>query len=141
MAYGAAAQLGSEVAGKTLAIAVDARREEVYFQAFKLADGASLLQAIGEPALVTPADAIVALANAETIVAGSGAALVAAAAGEGQRVSARLETLQPDVRFIPADAAMPSASRPRPLYLRPPDAKLPGGVQLNPGDAQAMRVS
>jgi tRNA threonylcarbamoyladenosine biosynthesis protein TsaB len=139
MAYGAAAQLGREAAGKTLAIAVDARRGEVYFQAFKQAGDA--LQPIQEPALLTPADAVLAVAGAETIVAGSGAQLVASAAGEGQLVTARLEGLQPDVRFIPADGAMPSGSRPRPLYLRPPDAKPQGGVHLNPGDAQAMRVS
>lgn len=141
MAYAAAAQLGNEVHGRTLAIAVDARRGEVYFQAFNRADGRSPLQPINDPALLSPADAVVALAGAETIIAGSGAGLVAAAAAEGGRVAVRLETLQPDVRFIPHDAVMPTASRPRPLYLRPPDAKPQGGAHLNPGGAQAMRVS
>jgi tRNA threonylcarbamoyladenosine biosynthesis protein TsaB len=142
MAHAAAAQLGDDVRGRTLAIAVDARRGEVYFQAFAFeGDGTSLLRPIDGPALLTSADAALTLAGAETFVAGSGAVLIAAAAGEGQRIHVRLETLQPDVRFLPHDAALPTAARPRPLYLRPPDAKPQGGAHLNPGGAQAMRVS
>jgi hypothetical protein len=60
----------------------------------------------------------------ETIAVGSGAEMLSAAArGLGGRVTARLVTLQPDVRFIPDGAVMPASEPPRPLYLRPPDAK------------------
>jgi tRNA threonylcarbamoyladenosine biosynthesis protein TsaB len=141
MAHGAAAQLGDDLRGRRIAIAVDARRGEVYFQAFAFeGERTPVLRPIAEPALLAPTDVARRLAGAEVIVAGSGAGLVAAAAEPNQRILVRLGALQPDVRFVPQDAVLATAARPRPLYLRPPDAKPQGGAHLNSGGAHAMRV-
>ena len=127
MAYTAAAELGGEAEGKVLAVAVDARREEVYFQAFTGSDR----DALGAPALLTPDAAAGLLEGHDVIAVGSGAALLAeAAARAGVTVAARLGALEADVRFVPEAAIVTSATPPRPLYLRPPDAKPQDGKSL-----------
>jgi tRNA threonylcarbamoyladenosine biosynthesis protein TsaB len=45
-------------------------------------------------------------------------------------VAARLAALEPDVRFIPDGVVVPTPDLPRPLYLRPPDAKPQDGASL-----------
>jgi tRNA threonylcarbamoyladenosine biosynthesis protein TsaB len=124
MAYGAAETLADEAAGRIIAVAVDARRGEVYFQAF---EGAGLA-ALGEPELLTPAEAVQRLGGRAAVAVGSGAALVAEAAGGS--VTAALPTLEPDVRFIPSTVSLPPSELPRPRYLRPPDAKPQDGASL-----------
>ncbi len=108
-------------------MAIDARRGEIYFQAFAGPDFAAL----GEPVLTTAEDALNLLGNRDVIAVGSGAEAVASAArGAKISVTARLGTLQPDARFIPEGAAMVTTALPRPLYLRPPDAKPQDGASL-----------
>ena len=125
MAHAAAAELGAEVAGKGLAVAVDARRGEIYFQQFAAPDWAPL----AEPSLTTPEAAARLLDSSGMVAVGSGAeALAASARLLGVPVAARLGGLEPDVRFIPEAAMVPSQIPPRPLYLRPPDAKPQGGT-------------
>ena len=127
MAYTAAHDIAGETAGKVLAVAVDARRGEIYFQAFAGADPAPL----GAPTLTTPAAAAGMLGAREAIAVGSGAEMLAEAAnGVGLSVVPRLGALAPDVRFIPDGAVLPGAGLPRPLYLRPPDAKPQDGAAL-----------
>lgn len=128
MAYTAAAEIPDEVAGRTLAVAMDARRGEIYFQAFTGAD----LAPLGPPELTTPeAAARVLGGQAASLAVGSGASLVAEQAKSlGVPVSARLPALEPDVRFIPPGAVVASHELPRPLYLRPPDAKPQDGAAL-----------
>jgi tRNA threonylcarbamoyladenosine biosynthesis protein TsaB len=127
MAYTGAADIGPRLADKTLAVAVDARRGEIYFQAFAGPD----LAALGEPVLTTAEDAVNLLGDRDVIAVGSGAEAVAnAARGAKLSISVRLGTLQPDVRFIPDGAVMVAAALPRPLYLRPPDAKPQDGASL-----------
>lgn len=127
MAYTAAAALPDEVAGKTLAVAVDARRGEIYLQTFAMGD----LTPLGPPELTTPEAAAQALGHQAVLTVGSGAeALAAAARALGQDVSARLADLEPDVRFIPDGVVKPAPEKPRPLYLRPPDAKPQDGAAL-----------
>lgn len=118
MAYTAVHELQTEVSGKSLVVAVDARRGEIYFQRFAGPDWAPL----GEAVLTTPQDAVLGLGSDEFIAVGSGGEMLEAAAG-GLPVVARLSSLQPDVRFIPDGAVAPSSELPRPIYLRPPDAK------------------
>lgn len=128
MAHTARAQLGGDRGASVLPIAVDARRGEIYFQAF---DGVSLA-ALCEPALTTP-DAAAALLGARgpVLVAGSGAEAVSAAARvRGLDIRASLPALQPDVRHIPFGALRADGAPPKPLYLRPPDAKPQDGKQL-----------
>lgn len=128
MAFGAAHELGSDVGGRDLAVAVDARRGEIYFQAFS---GVALAPR-DAPMLITPDVAAERFSGRAAIVVGSGAALVLAAAERAGRatVAARLPTLEPDVRFIPDHAIVVRDVPPRPLYLRPPDAKVPTDMAL-----------
>lgn len=104
--------------------ALEAKRGQVYLQAFR--DGAALM-APDALAIETAAARLVELAGAgPAILVGTGAAHLA-------------ETL-PAARIVHADHAEPEAVArlaaakpvvpPRPLYLRAPDAKLPGGRDL-----------
>ncbi|MDO8377493.1 tRNA (adenosine(37)-N6)-threonylcarbamoyltransferase complex dimerization subunit type 1 TsaB [Phenylobacterium sp.] len=113
--------LAQPLGGTVLAV-VDAKRDQVYLQAF--ADGVAVSAPDALP-LGTAAARLAELAGPVTLV-GSGAALLA-------------EVL-PGAAVIAADHADPvavgrlAAGRspvpPRPLYLRAPDAKLPGGRDL-----------
>jgi len=127
MAYTATHEISSDIAGKVLAVAVDARRGEIYFQAFAGPD----LAPLGPPELTTPAAAAAWLGTYDMVAVGSGGEMVAEAArGLGHSVVARLGSLEPDVRFIPDGAVVPKTELPRPLYLRPPDAKPQDGAAL-----------
>lgn len=117
---------------ETIAAAFDARRGEVYLQAFD-AEG----RPQSEPALV-PLEAVPGeLPGLCFVAVGTGAGLVAERlAREG--ISCRLSDAapQPDALHVARIAAArleahgPDRYRvaPAPLYLRAPDAKLPGGL-------------
>jgi tRNA threonylcarbamoyl adenosine modification protein YeaZ len=135
-ARGLALVVGSPVAGiGTLAVhaekaralagpravfaALDARRDEVYGQAFD-ADGLPL----GQPEVAAPAE-FAARLGPDVLLAGSGASIVAASLGG-----------QAETRIVHRDTAAdlaslirlgllapPPSAPPRPLYLRPADAK------------------
>jgi len=104
------------IAGPVPVLAVlDARRGEIYAQLFR---------ENGEPATAPAADppaSFAALVTPATMLAGSGAALVAAA------TAARIVHAEsaPDIgALVRLGLAAPApAGPPRPLYLRPPDAK------------------
>lgn len=104
-----------------LAVAVDARRGQIYFQLFESAGGAS-----GAPAVLPPDEAVGQLPPAPVTAVGSGAALIAeAAARRGLQVVVALPDLQPDAAAL-AELALtrePDGRPVAPLYLRPPDAK------------------
>ena len=106
------------------AAVIDARRGQVYLQAFR--DGRALM-APDALAVETAAARLAELAgDGPVTLTGSGAPLLA-----GLFPSARVETPSgPDPAAI-ARLARLAGDRPppaRPLYLRTPDAKLPGGV-------------
>lgn len=131
MAYTAAAEIAHEITGKVLAVAVDARRGEIYFQAF----AGPGLAPLGEAVLTTPEAAAEMLDGQAAVAVGSGAAMLAEAARlAGRPIDARAGSLEPDVRFIPFSSVVPGVDMPQPLYLRPPDAKPQDGASL-------MRVS
>jgi tRNA A37 threonylcarbamoyladenosine modification protein TsaB len=96
---------------------LDARRDEVYAQAFA-ADGSPLSEPTAGPA----AD-VAARLGAGMVLAGSGAPLVAAAMASPPAIvhTAAAPDIAALVRL--GVAAPPPAGPPRPLYLRPPDAK------------------
>jgi tRNA A37 threonylcarbamoyladenosine modification protein TsaB len=96
---------------------LDARRDEVYAQAFA-ADGSPLSEPTAGPA----AD-VAARLGAGMVLAGSGAPLVAAAMASPPAIihGAAAPDIAALVRL--GVAAPPPAGPPRPLYLRPPDAK------------------
>ena len=106
-----------------LAIATDARRGEVYFQVFHPRS----LESLSPPALLTVEAAAAVLAGTSSVIAGSGAAAVCAAARDnGDKARAICPELLPeaiDMLFLSSE--WPSVARVAPLYLRPPDAKPP----------------
>lgn len=126
-------------AGETLAACFDARRDEVYFQMFSAGPNA-----ISEAQLLS-VDAAVSLLPAEKIVlAGTGAALLQARLSPA-RCRIAMTAAQPDALSVARLALKkleqhgPQSFRnfPSPLYLRAPDAKLPGGRQLMEGAGDA----
>ena len=111
------------VDGPTVAV-MDARRGQVYLQAFQARVALSAPDALGlEAAVIRVAE--VAHLGRPTLI-GSGADLLAAELGSAVAVSK--QRLEPAA--IAALAAGRTPSPPRPLYLRAPDAKLPGGKSL-----------
>lgn len=109
------------VRGRRLAIATDARRDEVYLQFFDRHSS----QPAGAPAVVAILDAAEALAGGPTTIAGSGAAALAKVAkASGLDVEAILPGLLPDaLDMLFAASEAPIARSVLPIYMRPPDAK------------------
>ena len=106
--------------GRVFAV-LDAKRGQVYLQAF--ADGAAVSAPDALP-IETAAARVAELAP--DILIGTGAALLA-----GMRPGAQvIETDHTDPAAVARLAARRAPSPPRPLYLRAPDAKLPGGRSL-----------
>ncbi len=107
-----------DTAGAVPVMAVlDARRDEIYGQRFH-ADGTP-----ATAAEVGPAGYFASLLELGDALAGSGADLVAAQAEQDVTILHRRAS--PDILAVAAlgRAAIPDGSPPRPLYLRPPDAK------------------
>jgi len=121
-----ASEVAEEGAGAPIAIALDARRGEVYFQEFDAAG-----RPLGEAAALTPAAAAQRLSQ-DAVLAGSGARLVAESLFQIGGTP-RLRELGPGpdpvvLARIAAERPVPER-RPAPLYLRPADAKpQPGGL-------------
>jgi len=108
-------------AGGLVAAVIDARRDQLYLQVFD--DGHALMAPDVLPIGTAAARlAELAMGRALTLV-GSGAPLLAEAAPGA-------DILTPegcDARAVARLAAVKAAAPLRPLYLRAPDAKLPGG--------------
>ena len=122
--------MGSQRAGRLLAVCVDARKGQVYAQLFGENGG----DALGEPQLVTPQALARQLDGRPFLAVGSGAtAVVAAGPHPGNPLigEAALPALEPHARWL---AVLAPGLTPRaklsPLYLRPPDAK-PQGTPIN----------
>ena len=117
MAHHAGTSIGEERAERPLAVAVDARRDMIYFQLFP--DRAI---ARSDALLVTPEQAAHAIGQQRVLAVGSGVAAVVAAAGGN--VEARLPDLQPHARSAALMAPdLVPLDRVTPIYLRQPDAK------------------
>lgn len=118
----AAAELSLPAREPALMVAVDARRGEVYAQAFD----ASGREAQAPPQLLSAAAAARLGAPASLLVVGSAAEAVAEAAAEaGRPARAALPDLLPTASALAgmAPTLTPLTEPLRPLYLRPPDAK------------------
>lgn len=102
-----------------VAVAIDARHQHVYLQVFA-ADG----QPAGAPRIVSLAEAIAASAGAARLI-GSGAPLIAAAWPQGAPAPVFDAQPAPDIGWVArlGAAAAESSTSPKPLYLRPPDAR------------------
>lgn len=112
--------LAAEAPGLVAAV-IDARRDQIYLQVFE--DGVALMAPDVLP-VGTAAARLVELAMGRKLtLVGSGAPLLADAA-PGARV---ITPEGCDARHVARLAAAKSPTPIRPLYLRAPDAKLPGG--------------
>jgi tRNA threonylcarbamoyladenosine biosynthesis protein TsaB len=120
MALACRERLGPSECAFGFLVAHDARRGEIYVQRFD-----AEAEALSEPALATPSEAA-AMAGEFGLVAGSGAAVVAAEAKRiGTDLSAALPDLLPDAAYLARLALRrkPLDKPVSPLYLRAPDAK------------------
>lgn len=124
MAEEAAEVLRDERGDALLAIAVDARRGQVYLQTFGQIGHAP----VSAPEVMTVVDAARIGGSVPLLIAGSGAEAVAEAArARGRSAVARLPRLQPDACSLVfmAPRLEPVGGRLVPLYLREADAKPP----------------
>lgn len=118
--------------GETIVSVFDARRDEVYLQAF---DGAYL--PLSKPMILSLDDAVVHLPGKRVVAVGTGAGLLLERL-EAAGIACRLADAraQPDAlvvaRLAQAELHAHGSDHfrvaPAPLYLRAPDAKLPGGI-------------
>lgn len=115
--------------GRAVVAAIDARRGEVYTQAF-----AADLTPLDEPRVVYPEVAVAALPEGPVVLVGDGAEIVAARLARPRYgITIAPAPRLPDAAHVAAlaaerfdaDATRPRRT-PRPLYLRPPGARLPG---------------
>lgn len=112
-----------------LAVAVDARKGELYVQVF----GENAGDPLCEPQLTDAQSAAALLGDRPAIAVGTGAELLAAAAATAglPPVSVRLQTLQPHARQLAMLAVvLAPVMHPEPRYLRPPDAKPQDGKSV-----------
>jgi tRNA threonylcarbamoyl adenosine modification protein YeaZ len=120
-----AAAVGPQAAG-TIVAAVDARRGEVYVQTFD-----QRLAALDAPRALAPKDVRLDAPALPLHLVGSGAALLSAALADVRFVVS--ERVEPDAQGVARRALdrLAAGARPlegravQPLYLRPPDARLP----------------
>lgn len=127
----------SAEAEETIVASFDAKRNEIYLQPFTSAQAP-----LAEPSLVSLGEAAAHLPPGRLVLVGTGTALLAAAL-ERRKADLRLAEARPQpdaaaiARLVLARLALkgPEAFRvaPLPLYIRAPDAKLPGG--RDPGEA------
>jgi tRNA threonylcarbamoyladenosine biosynthesis protein TsaB len=115
------ARTHAQAAGRPLAVAVDARRGEVYAQCFS-----AELEPLSDPVLLVPQAAADLALEHGCLAVGSAAALLSALPGAASLETAPHLPQQPDAVHLAHRAARVAAGGPpEPLYLRAPDAKLP----------------
>jgi len=132
-----AAERNAEHGGASVVVAIESKRADLYLQGFDAG-----LAPLGAPAAVMPEALAGRLPEGPLVLAGDGAARAAAALDAPGRITLSASGPHPDARVLAAlaaarlaagGAAIADAPPPEPLYLRPPDAKLPaGGGRLRP---------
>jgi tRNA threonylcarbamoyladenosine biosynthesis protein TsaB len=117
--------LGARSDGRTLMVAIDARRGGLYCALHR--DGTTTGDT--DPMLLTPDAAAVMAREHHALVIGSGGPLVAdRAAALGHTIDTELASIEPHARFLALLAAdRASAPAIAPLYLRSPDVRLQPG--------------
>lgn len=131
-----AASVKPEIAkGRPIVATADARRKEIYIQSFTYNEEGTSPEPLCEAEAVPIELADHALPKEPYVILGNGSSLLQSA---GKIQSSLCEILDldpnPDARIIAALAAKrgipPKGSpAPAPVYLRKPDAKLPGGIE------------
>jgi len=117
------AETSAEPMPRVLCVAVDARRGEVYAQSFAQSGAAPL----SDPILAPAGQIAASLPDAPSVVVGSGMGpIVAEARRLGKPARGALPQLQPRASILLTLASrLRVVDPPMPLYIRPPDAKLP----------------
>lgn len=110
----------AEAPGRPVLAAIDAKRDEVYVQAF---DAAGV--AMSEPEALSVDAARARFSGFDGVVGGSGAPLVAP-----DRAAQSPELIDAAVVAALGVAADPASAKPKPLYLRGPDAKPQAGFAI-----------
>lgn len=116
--------LSRSTPGSAIVAAIDGRRGQLYLQAFR---AGARLAPLDDPAAVDLGDLPARLPSGSGVIAGSGAAIAARAAPHLAELPESTAIDAADVAALAASRPVP-AGPPRPLYLRAPDAKLPGGL-------------
>lgn len=122
LAQGARGEAGE---GEVIVAVIDGRRGQVYLQTFRVLGDA--LQPLTDPAAVDLADLPGVIPCEPGVVVGSGAPLVSGPGLGSLRVPTGFSVIDAVAVASLAAGRAPGAP-PRPLYLRAPDAKLPGGI-------------
>lgn len=117
-AHADAASQVPEGAGRPVLATLDARAGQVYGQLFSPAG-----EAVTRPEIAEPGHFAKIAAEAGAALAGSGAGAVAAAAPQTLDILHTRSAPDPAALLPLAVRAEPGTAPPRPLYLRPPDAK------------------
>ncbi len=126
IAHAAGKRLSAKQRHAPLTVAMDARRGQIYCQQF--ARG----RAVSDAQVMSPEDCAATLPHESSIAAGSGARLLADAAGAAYRLVALEPDLLPDAADLAAICAdkAPETAPLTPLYLRAPDAKPQDGFAV-----------
>lgn len=130
LAAGACSLTDRDAGGDYITVAIDARRDQIYRQIFRRTEREPGFEPVGDPGVVTLDGALPSLLPGPGIVVGGGAGLLLDAVGRGRADIACPDVpADPDAREVARLGARRRADqaggRPAPLYLRPPDAKLP----------------
>lgn len=120
-----AADAASAFPNRAVLAALDAGREEIHAALY---DEMSVL-AYG-PSVITLAEAVAMATDHSTVLAGTAAASIAAAAGRGFDIGPRTATAD-IATYARRAAAKGAGERPKPLYLRGADAKPQAGFILS----------
>jgi tRNA threonylcarbamoyladenosine biosynthesis protein TsaB len=125
--------LGARADGRTILVAVDARRGGVYCATQLDTPGASA----EAPLLLTIEEAAALALKRRAVVIGSGAPLIADHAARhdpGHTIDTDLTTIEPHARYLAQLAAdRPASTTIAPLYLRSPDVRpQPGPIARQP---------
>jgi len=126
IAHAAGNRLSADQLRGPLTVAMDARRGQLYCQQF--ARG----RAVSDAQVMSPEDCAATLPHEASIAVGSGARLLAEAAGAAHHVVALEPDLLPDAADLAAICAekAPESAPLTPLYLRAPDAKPQDGFAV-----------
>lgn len=103
--------------------AIDARRGQIYFQAFHMKPTGLISATAGKAVDVSDIDKVV--PEGPVLAVGSGAALVAAIRNNDVRLMEDFDRIDMGAFCALARNITPTGAAPAPLYLREPDAKLP----------------
>lgn len=129
-AIAAAARAEGDNPARAIVVAIDTKRGDLYLQSFRRDDSELGFAPCHDAMVLAPAAAVASLPSGPLLLAGDGAAALFEALGGGGARAALAQASLPDAGHVAAIAALRLAAglpHPplRPLYLRPPEVRLP----------------